>query len=279
MKRRLYLGVGIVTLTLASVTTSHAFIQQIIEEAGWVAVKIDMVLNQVLDYPKRAAKTVQTIEAAAQSLESVNQMMNLKTIYGDAASIVSLDGFNTFKTDLTSMPLVADDLSTLYSSADPHTVLTTDFSNINTIGDQIAIVQPDGSITNEARLSDRYKVPEAMHQQAARLRAIHDQTRDRRITLRDAIASTTEQLKNATTDAEVQKLKSLLSEETSELESIEDDLDVALTETDARKKEIDAYVQGDGKTRTETVSDSQQQGIARAKDNFKISRPSSYPTL
>ena len=271
MKHKLKL----LSLIFASV---FAFSNHAQAQASW-AVLAEQIAEQAVNYVQYTEQTVQMVSTAKNTFDTVTNLKDLKKTFGDPATILSLDGITSVFDNASMLGPVADDLSTLYSTISGAGVFATNFGNLGNVDSNVTISNPDGTESSVARNVARTKSVDASVQEVQRLRTIRDDTNSRRLQIREDMAKTLEQLKNATTDAEVQKLQGVLIAQGAMLRSVENDVRLADSEAEARNLEIKAYDQTRKQAGAETSSVTITTGITRAADNFKIARPSSYPTL
>ena len=115
-------------------------------------------------------------------------------------------------------------LENLVANADGNLALT--FNDDGIYAAVGASFQTPGGQTIQ-RPADQYKPFAAVINSASNYIAVADNAAQRRATIKDEIAQTTEQLQNATTDAQVQKLHAVLTSLNGDLASTDDELNQA----------------------------------------------------
>jgi hypothetical protein len=116
-------------------------------------------------------------------------------------------------------------LENLVTSADGNYALT---YNDNGIYASVGVsFQTPGGQTIQ-RPADQYKPFAAINNTANNYVTVADNAAQRRATIKDEIAQTTEQLQNATTDAQVQKLHAVLTSLNGDLASTDDEVNQAV---------------------------------------------------
>jgi hypothetical protein len=183
-------------------------VQQILDEAENIAEYVDMVENQV--------SQIETLD------NQLSEFKNYESLFGNPSQVV-LSMVAPLNADLQSVEPGLN-LENLVSSANGNTALTFNDSGIYaTVG---ASFQTPGGQTIQ-RPTDQYKSFAAVINSASNYVAVADNAAQRRATIKDEIAQTTEQLQNATTDAEVQKLHGVLTSLNGDLASTDDEVNQA----------------------------------------------------
>ena len=112
------------------------------------------------------------------------------------------------------------------------------------------------------RPADQYKPFAAINDTANNYVTVADNAAQRRATIKDQIAQTTQQLQNATTDAEVQKLHGVLTSLNADLASTDDEVNQAaasamvqdIQNRNDQQKQIQALTEQQNAEFTEAVS-------------------------
>ena len=194
--------------------------------AQWVVYDPTMNIEQILDEAENIAKYVQMIDNQVQQITTLGNQLsefkNYESLFGNPSQ-VALSMVPNLNSDLQSLEPVQS-LENLVSSADGSAALTFNDAGIfATVG---ASFQTPGGQTIQ-RPADQYKPFAAVINSASNYVAVADNAAQRRATIKDEIAQTTQQLQNATTDAEVQKLQGVLTSLNSDLASTDDEVNQA----------------------------------------------------
>lgn len=196
-------------------------------KAQWIVYDPAMHTQQILDQAANIAKYVQMVDNQVQQIQSLtdqlNEFKNYESLFGDPKKVV-----------LSMVPALASDLQqtepgknleNLLSIANGNYALTYNDSGLYaTVG--TSFQTPDGQTIQ--RPADVYKPFAAVNRTADNYVAVADDAAKRRAAIKDQIAQTTEQLKNATTDAQVQKLQGVLSGLNSDLASTDAEVNQAV---------------------------------------------------
>jgi hypothetical protein len=209
-------------------------IQQILDQAENIAQYVDMVDNQV--------------QQITQLSDQLQQLQQYNKAFGDPSQILNITGVSALTTDLTKTP-VGQTISAVEQASDGVQALTYDANGLyNQIGTTFST--PSGNQIQ--RQTSDYKPNEAINKATANYTAVTADVLQRRQTLKDAIASTTQALQSATTASEVQKLTGVLVGQ-----------DAALAATD---KEIDQAVDVSVEQDIENRNDAQKQATAEQEE-------------
>jgi hypothetical protein len=218
-------------------------IQQIVNETENLAEYATMIDNEV--------SQIQTLD------NQLSEFKNYESLFGNPSQ-VTLPMVAPLEADLKTVEPVQS-LGNLVSSANGSDALTYNDAGIyNTVG---ASFQTPGGQTIQ-RPADQYKPFAAVISSASNYVAVADNAAQRRTTIKDAIAQTTQQLQSATTDAEVQKLNGVLAGLNSDLASTDDEVNQAaasaavqdIQNRNDRQKQIQALTEQQNAEFTEAVS-------------------------
>jgi hypothetical protein len=183
-------------------------IQQILDEAENIAEYVDMVDNQV--------QQIETLD------NQLSEFKNYESLFGNPSQVV-LSMVPNLDSDLQRLEPGVN-LENLVASANGSTALTYNDSGIYaTVG--VNFQTPGGQTIQ--RPADQYKPFTAIINTASNFVTVADNAAQRRSTIKDEIAQTTEQLQNATTDAQVQKLHGVLTSLNGDLASTDDEVNQA----------------------------------------------------
>ena len=177
--------------------------------AQWIVYDPTMNVQQIIDQAANIAKYVQMIENQVQQIQTLTDQLNefkhYEDLFGDPKAVL-LSTVQPLVGDLKKTEL-GQTLTTL-----ENTISTTDamlysasglFESIGT-----TFTTPNGqTITRQAT---PFKAIAAVQKTTDNYLSVSTDAAARRVALKNQIAATTEQLKSATTDAEVQKLQGVL---------------------------------------------------------------------
>jgi hypothetical protein len=183
-------------------------VQQILDQAENIAEYVDMVENQV--------SQIETLD------NQLSEFKNYESLFGNPSQVV-LSMVPNLDSDLQSLEPEVN-LENLVASADGNYALTYNDNGIYaTVG--VNFQTPRGQTIQ--RPADQFKPFAAINDTANNFVTVADNAAQRRKSIKDEIAQTTEQLQNATTDAEVQKLHGVLTSLNGDLASTDDEVNQA----------------------------------------------------
>ena len=137
-------------------------------------------------------------------------------------------------------------------------------------------IEPSLSIGGEEveREAALYKANDATRATLEQYRTKKEEVLQQRDALREEIASTTEQLRGADTDAEVKKLTGVLLGLQTELQATDRELDIA--QADAETRAIENQNQADARAQAETEADARRFEIGNRRDleTYQLDRSS-----
>ena len=196
--------------------------------AQWIVYDPTVNIEQIVSQAEDIAKYVQMIENHVQQIQTLGDQLsefkNYESLFGNPSQ-VTLSMVPTLNADLQSLE-PGQNLENLVGNADGNYALTYNDSGLYaTVGSSF---QTPGGQTIQ-RPADQYKPFAAINRTADNYVAVADDAAKRRATIKDQIAQTTEQLQNATTDAEVQKLHGVLTSLNADLASTDDEVNQAAT--------------------------------------------------
>jgi len=176
--------------------------------------------QQIVDTAQQIAKQVEQIKMLTDQL---NEFKHYEDLFGDPKT-VGLSMVTALTDDLKKTE-TGKSLESLLAIADGHDALTFDGAGIYvTVG--ASFLTPDGKTV--ARPAADYKPFAAINRTADNFVAVADDAATRRAALKNRIAQTTQQLKSATTDAEVQKLHGVLTSLNADLASTDAEVNQAI---------------------------------------------------
>jgi membrane-associated HD superfamily phosphohydrolase len=187
----------------------------------------------------------------------LSEFKNYEQVFGNPAQ-VALSMVGSLDTDLQNVE-PGQNLENLVSSADGNYALTYNDSGIYaTVG--ASFQTPRGQTVQ--RPAGQYRSYAAINDTANNYVTVADNAAPRRAAIKDQIAQTTQQLQNATTDAEVQKLHAVLTSLNADLASTDDEVAQAvgsalvqdIQNRNDQQKQIQALTEQQNAEFTEAIS-------------------------
>jgi hypothetical protein len=195
--------------------------------AQWIVYDPTVNIEQIVSQAEDIAKYVQMIDNQVQQIQTLGDQLsefkNYESLFGNPSKVV-LSMVAPLDADLQKLE-PGQNLENLVANADGNYALTYNDSGIYaTVGTSF---QTPGGRTIQ-RPADQFKPFAAINRTADNYVAVADDAAKRRATIKDEIAQTTEQLQNATTDAEVQKLHAVLTSLNADLASTDAEVNQAV---------------------------------------------------
>jgi hypothetical protein len=217
-------------------------------QAQYIVYDPTMNIQQIIDEAESIAKYVQMIDNQVQQIQTLtdqlNQFEHYEALFGDPSKVV-LSMVAPLAADLQSLEPGLN-LENLVANADGNTALTYNDSGIYaTVG--VSFQTPRGQTIQ--RPADQYKPFAAIINSASNYVAVADNAAKRRTTIKGQIAQTTQQLQNATTDAEVQKLQGVLTNQAASSALVQD-----IQNRNDQQKQVQALTEQQNAEFTEAVS-------------------------
>ena len=229
--------------------------------AQWPVFDATSNMQQIMDEAENMAEFVSMVDNQVQQIQTLDNQLsefkNYESLFGNPSNVV-LSMVAPLESDLENHE-PGTNLESLVSSANGSNALTYNDAGIYaTVG---ASFQTPGGQTIQ-RPADQYKSFAAIINSASNFVAVADNAAQRRAAIKDSIAQTTQQLQNATTDAEVQKLNGVLASLNSDLASTDDEVNQAVASAavqdiqnrNDRQKQIQALTEQQNAEFTEAVS-------------------------
>ena len=194
--------------------------------AQWVVFGPTVNIEQIQDEAENLAEYAEMIDNEVQQIttlgDQLSEFKNYESLFGNPSKVV-LSMVAPLNADLQSIEPGVN-LENLVANANGSSALTYNDSGIYaTVGTSF---QTPGGQTIQ-RPADQYKPITAIINTASNYVTVADNAAQRRATIKDEIAQTTQQLQNATTDAEVQKLHGVLTSLNGDLASTDDEVNQA----------------------------------------------------
>jgi hypothetical protein len=246
--------------------------------AQWIVYDPVSNVQQILDEAENIAQYVQMVENQVQQIETLDNQLsefkNYESLFGNPSQVV-LSMVAPLNADLQSLE-PGKNLENLVSSADGNYALTYNDSGLYaTVG---ASFQTPGGQTIQ-RPADQYKPFAAINGTANNYVTVADNAAQRRATIKDQIAQTTQQLQNATTDAEVQKLHGVLTSLNGDLASTDDEVNQAASSAMVQ----DIQTRNDQQTQVQALTEQQTAEFEESVSNYAakfqlLNAPTIFPT-
>jgi membrane-associated HD superfamily phosphohydrolase len=246
--------------------------------AQWIVYDPVSNVQQILDEAENIAQYVQMVENQVQQIETLDNQLsefkNYESLFGNPSQVV-LSMVAPLNADLQSLE-PGKNLENLVSSADGNYALTYNDSGLYaTVG---ASFQTPGGQTIQ-RPADQYKPFAAINGTANNYVTVADNAAQRRATIKDQIAQTTQQLQNATTDAEVQKLHGVLTSLNGDLASTDDEVNQAASSAMVQ----DIQNRNDQQKQVQALTEQQNAEFEESVSNYAakfqlLNAPTVFPT-
>jgi len=194
--------------------------------AQWVVFDPTVNIEQILDEAENLAEYAVMIDNEVEQIttlgDQLSEFKNYESLFGNPSQVV-LSMVPSLDSDLQSLEPIQN-LGSLVANANGNTALTFNDNGIYaTVG---ASFQTPGGQTIQ-RPANQYEPFAAIINTASNYVSVADNAAQRRATIKDQIAQTTQQLQDATTDAQVQKLNGVLASLNSDLASTDDEVNQA----------------------------------------------------
>jgi len=246
--------------------------------AQYIVYDPTMNIQQILDEAESIAKYVQMIDNQVQQIQTLtdqlNEFKNYESLFGNPSQVV-LSMVAPLDADLKSLEPGLN-LENLVANADGSAALTYNDSGIYaTVG--VSFQTPGGQTIQ--RPADQYKPFAAIINSASNYVAVADNAAQRRAAIKDQIAQTTQQLQDATTDAEVQKLHGVLTSLNADLASTDDELNQAADSALVQ----DIQNRNDQQKQIQALTEQQNAQFEEAVSNYTakfqlLNQPTLFPT-
>ena len=177
--------------------------------AQWIVYDPTMNIQQIIDTAQEIAKYVQMINNQVQQIQTLNSQLtefkHYEVLFGDPSKVV-LTTLQPLVNDLTKTEL-GQTLTTLQTTVNASQAMLYNGEGLfQSVGTKFTT--PDGKTIT--RTQTPFLPVAAVQKSTDNYLSVSTDAAARRVALKDEIAATTEQLKAATTDAEVQKLQGIL---------------------------------------------------------------------
>jgi hypothetical protein len=246
--------------------------------AQWIVYDPAMNEQQIYDQIVNLAKYAQMINNQVQQINTLTSQLsefkNYEAQFGKPSE-VNLPMAATLNSDLQKLE-PGRNLENLVSSADGSSALTYNDAGLYiTVG--TSFQTPDGATIQ--RPADQYKPYAAINGTADNYVAVADDAAQRRATIKAEIAQTTQQLQNAATDAEVQKLHGVLTSLNGDLASTDAEVNQAVGSALVQ----DIQNRNDQKKQAQALTEQQDAEFTESVSNYSakfqlLTAPTTFPT-
>ncbi len=222
---------------IAANRLSHAidYVQQVLHEA-----------NQQTQIAKQVEQITQLYEQIEQLYTQIEQMDNYLERFGDPKEILDLAGFDGLINDL-GQATSGLDIEAILPDLTGEELFEFDGNGL------FQPIQPDIVVGDDEveRDAERYKPEDATRETIAQYREKKAEVIERRDALRDNISQTVNAIQSAETDSEVKKLTGVLIGQQTELQAIDQELEIAKGDAEARAIENENQRIAEAKARAE----------------------------
>jgi len=246
--------------------------------AQWIVYDPISNVQQILDETENLAEYVDMVENQVQQIDTLTSQLsefkNYESLFGNPSQVV-LSMAAPLENDLKSLEPEIN-LENLVTSADGNYALTYNDNGIYaSVG--VNFQTPRGQTVQ--RPSDLYKKFAAINDTANNFVSVADNAAQRRATIKDEISQTTEQLQNATTDAQVQKLHAVLTSLNGDLASTDDEVNQAVDSAVVQ----DIQNRNDQQKQVQALTEQQNAEFEEATSNYTkafqlLTEPTTFPT-
>jgi hypothetical protein len=223
----------------------------------------EMHVEDIAQYIQMVENQVQQITTLTQQLQ---QMQSLVTAIGDPSQITNVTGASQLIGSLQQNG-VGQPMSQLQQLSTGASALTYTSNGIYQ-SEGTSFTTPDG--VQIPRAEDLYTKYGALQQTPQNFQSVTTDVLARRETLRQQIASTTQELQASTTDAETQKLNGVLAGYTAELQTVDREIDHAAEQVTTQDAENRADSQIQEQARREERQAQVQEGFSTYSNTFQI---------
>ena len=235
-------------------------------------------VEQILDEVENLAEDAIMIDNEVNQIETLGEQLsefkNYESLFGNPSS-VSLSVVSPLDSDLTAAE-PGQNLEIMVGNANGNIALTYNDGGIYaTVGESFQT--PRGQTIQ--RPAEQYEPYSAVINSASNYVAVAANAAQRRATIKNEIAQTTEALQNATTDAQVQKLHAVLTSLNGDLASTDDELNQAADSAVVQ----DIQNRNDQQKQELALTEQQNAEFEEATSNYVVTfqlldQPTTFPT-
>ena len=246
--------------------------------AQWVVYDPTLNVQQIIDEAESIAKYVTMINNQVQQINTLtsqlNEFKNYESLFGNPSKVV-LSMVAPLAADLQGVEPGVN-LENLVAKANGSSAMTYNDSGIYaTVG--TSFQTPRGQTIQ--RPTNQYQHFSAIINTASNYVTVADNAAQRRATIKTNIAQTTQQLQDATTDAQVQKLNGVLASLNSDLASTDDEVNQAASAAMVQ----DIQNRNDQQKQVVALTEQQNAEFSEAVSNYTakfqlLTAPTVFPT-
>ncbi len=222
-----------------------------------------MHLEELAQWAESINHQVEQINMLTQQLQQVQAYVKA---FGDPEQLLSIVGADKLIGSLEQSG-VGQTIGELQQLADGTHALA---YNANGLYESLGTTFETPNGATLPRAEELYRKFGAVQQGSQNFQAVMDDVRSRRASLRQSIAATTQQLQAATTDAETQKLTGVLVGYSSELESVDHEIDQAAAQVATQDIENRADRERQEQARQEERRAQLEEEFRRYSETFQI---------
>ena len=253
-------------LTLYTITIAVSFLLRVTPPAH-AQIPVTDIANTVQDAANQVvnlAEYVQMVNNQVQQLNTMTQELQQVTAYvqafGDPSTILNLVGVDELISSLNESG-IGQTYAAVRELSDGVQALSANGQGLyRQIGDAVEL--PSGA--KVPRAADLYRKFDAVSRASDNYSTVYDDALERRAALKGQLASTTQQLQAASTDAETQKLNGVIAGQAAQLEAI--DREVAFAATQAAVQDIEN--RSDAEKQRQAHLEEQQAEFSEATSNY-----------
>ena len=246
--------------------------------AQWIVYDPTMNVQQIVDEAQSLAKYVTMIDNQVQQINTLTSQLtefkNYEAVFGNPGKVL-LSTVAPLNADLQSLEPNLN-LENLVANANGNIALKFNDAGIYaTVG--TSFQTPGGQTVQRPAI--QYEPFAAVINTASNYVAVADNAAQRRAAIKDQIAQTTQQLQNATTDAEVQKLHGVLTSLNADLASTDDEVNQAAASAMVQ----DIQNRNDQQKQIVALTEQQNAEFEEAVSNYTakfqlLNSPTAFPT-
>ena len=246
--------------------------------AQWIVYDPTVNIEQIVSQAENIAKYIQMIDNQVQQIDTLTSQLsefkNYESLFGNPSQVV-LSMVPTLDSDLQRLEPGLN-LENLVATADGSAAMTYNDGGIYaTVG--VSFQTPRGQTIQ--RPADQYKPFAAIINAASNYVAVADNAAQRRAAIKEQIAQTTQQVQNATTDAQVQKLQGVLTSLNADLASTDDEVNQAASSAMVQ----DIQNRNDQQKQIQSLTEQQNAEFEEATSNYistfqLLDQPEQFPT-
>jgi hypothetical protein len=233
-------------------------------QAQWIVYDPAVHTQQILDQAQNVAKYIEMIDNQIQQINTLTsqlqQLQQYNTAFGNPAALLNITGANQLASDL-NRAVVGQPLVTIQMGSQGSEAMT---FNGNGLYHNIGQTFQTPSGNEIQRQEDIYRENAAAQNATQNYTDVVSDATQRRLTLRANISATIQQLQNATTASEVQKLSGVLVGLDADLADTDKEIDQAANQALVQ----DAENRNDKDKQSKARLEEQQAEFSEAMQNY-----------